>query len=148
MNTSFLPSLALAAIGGLSFSLAPQEAARVPKADLARQFDFWVGSWECYGQSGLLAGTNEVTLGYGGRALQEHWQGASGGGGTSLNMYNPARRVWHQTWCDDSGTLLLLDGGLTEKGAMRLEGSGPKRPGGAVLHRVVWTPKGENVQQT
>lgn len=148
MNASLLASLALAIVGGLTFTLAQQDAPATPKADPARQFDFWVGDWECYGRDGTLAGTNEVTLGYKDRVLQEHWEGASGSRGTSLNMYNPSRGAWHQTWCDDNGTLLLLDGGLDDEGAMVLEGRGPKRPGGAVLHRVVWTPKGDNVQQT
>jgi len=148
MNATFLASLALAVVGGLTFTLAQQEAPTTPKADPARQFDFWVGSWECYGRNGQLSGTNEVTLGYGGRVLQEHWQGSSGGGGTSLNMYSAAHGVWHQTWCDDSGMLLRLDGGLTEKGVMRLEGKMPIRGGGEALHRVEWTPKGETVQQT
>ncbi len=148
MNATFLASLALAVVGGLTFTLAQQEVPAEPKPDPARQFDFWVGSWECYGRNGQLSGTNEITLGYGGRVLQEHWQGASGGGGTSLNMYSAAHGAWHQTWCDDSGMLLQLDGGLTEAGAMRLEGKLPVRGGGEALHRVEWTPKGDNVRQT
>ena len=148
MNASLLAPLALAVVGGLAATLATQDAPATPKADPARQFDFWIGDWECYGKNGQLAGTNEITLGHGGRVLQEHWKGTGGGTGTSLNMYSPAHGTWHQTWCDASGMLLQLDGGLTEAGAMRLEGTTPKQGGGEVLHRVEWTPKGEYVQQT
>ena len=44
--------------------------------------------------------------------LQEHWVGdRRRSRGSSFNHYDAARKVWHQTWVDDSGGILQLDGG-------------------------------------
>jgi hypothetical protein len=52
-------------------------------------------------------------------------------------MYDAARQVWHQTWVDSSGTLLLLEGGLRGK-SMVLEGQ--TRPSDAASHRHPLAP--------
>jgi hypothetical protein len=44
--------------------------------------------------------------------LHEHWVGSKGGNGESFNIYDGATKQWHQTWVDNSGTLLALNGGL------------------------------------
>ena len=78
-----------------------------------RQFDFWIGQWNVT-SDGQPAGTNSIHLIHDGCALQENWQGSGEGGisGTSFNIYDQATGRWHQTWVDDSGTLLQLDGVL------------------------------------
>jgi len=86
----------------------------------AHQFDFWVGDWECRGPDGTLGGTNRITLECGGRVLQEHGEAPSGGVGTSLNIYDTHTGLWHQTWVDQGGTLLQLDGGITRNTAADL----------------------------
>ncbi|MBT8039621.1 MAG: hypothetical protein HKO85_12050 [Xanthomonadales bacterium] len=106
-----------------------------------RQFDFWLGAWSV-GADGQPAGTNRVVAIQGGCGLQENWTGSGEGGitGTSLNVYDRQRGVWHQTWVDAGGTLLQLEGGLLD-GAMVLEGSRPGPGGkGVTLHRIAWTP--------
>lgn len=106
-----------------------------------RQFDFWIGDWNVT-SNGQPAGTNSIHPIHGGCALQENWQGAGEGGisGTSYNIYDQARGLWHQTWVDSSGTLLQLDGGLQD-GVMVLSGKRPARDGsGMVIHRISWTP--------
>ena len=82
-----------------------------------------------------------ITRELGGCVLQEHWKGAGGLSGTSFNLYDAERRMWHQTWVDGSGALLQLDGGLRE-GRMVLEGRRPVAAdsAGTVLHRITWTP--------
>jgi len=113
-----------------------------------RQFDFWVGSWECHTQSGQLAGTNRIEKILGGRVLQENWVSAAGSAGKSFNLYDSTSGLWHQTWVDDSGTLLLLDGGLLADGSMLMEGTSKAPNGGEVLHRITWTPlEGGRVNQ-
>lgn len=111
-----------------------------------RQFDFWLGEWEVR-QAGKLAGTNRVTRILNGCALREEWTGASGSSGTSLNVYDAARRRWHQTWVDDKGNVLLLEGEW-RGGRMVLEGEHPE-PGGTVSReRITWTPQsGGRVRQ-
>ncbi len=123
-------------------------AATVELPPEAHQFDFWVGDWECRTPDGTLGGTNRITLECAGRVLQEHWEDTTGGVGTSLNMYDPVTGKWHQTWVDQSGTLLQLDGGLNAAGSMVMEGTRPRRDGnGDVQHRITWTPADGTVHQ-
>ncbi len=104
------------------------------------QFDFWIGDWEVRTPKGALAGTNRVVAIVGGCVIQENWVGARGMSGTSINMYVPSTRTWHQTWLDDHGTLLLLDGQFKD-GAMVLTGetSAAGSSGQKALQRITWT---------
>ena len=115
----------------------------LPACDTAehRQFDFWIGDWEVT-SDGQPAGTNLVHEILNGCVLKENWQGSGPGGvsGTSFNIYDKATGRWHQTWVDSTGSLLQLDGGLTD-GVMILSGQQPARSGkGISLHRISWTP--------
>jgi hypothetical protein len=105
----------------------------------SRQFDFWVGVWQVTEQ-GKPAGVNRVELVLDGCALLENWSGATGSTGKSLNFYDAADGLWHQTWVDGSGGALFLSGKF-ENGTMRLEGERPAsgdEP--ATRHRITWTP--------
>lgn len=144
---AFLPPSAPEPVTDLSQSAA-QDASQDATQDPYRQFDFWVGSWRCETQDGNLAGTNTITLECGNKVLQENWKGASGGVGKSLNIYDAAQKKWHQTWVDQFGTLLLLDGELDAEGSMVLRGERPGKDGKTVKHQIKWTPKGEQVRQT
>lgn len=114
--------------------------ARPCSAPAYRQFDFWAGSWAVTDPSGKRVGSNRIEIILGGCALQEHWRGAGGGSGTSLNIYDARRRVWHQTWVDGGGGLLVIEGGL-EHGSMVLSGTSRSRAGKQVLNRITWTPR-------
>ncbi|MEO7868786.1 MAG: hypothetical protein ABIU54_14190 [Candidatus Eisenbacteria bacterium] len=95
---------------------------------------------------GKFAGTSSITRLLGDCVIQEHWAGSRGGKGESYNMYDAGRDLWHQTWVDDSGSMLLLEGHL-EGGKMVLSGvQGGK--GKLVLNRITWTPvKAGEVEQ-
>lgn len=102
------------------------------------QFDFWVGSWHVELPNGKPAGTNRIAKINNGCALLEEWTGAIGTNGKSLNMYDSERKVWHQTWVDTDGTLLVIEGKF-ENGSMRM---------GNASNRITWTPsKDGNVRQ-
>ena len=121
----------------LAFStLVAQQA--VHTAPEQRQFDFWVGRWEVKDKAGMVLGSNVVESLLGGKVLQEHWQGTKGGGGTSLNAYLPGKKVWHQTWVDDQGSVLELEGGL-EGASMVMSGETTTQMG-RQLERISWTP--------
>lgn len=108
-----------------------------------RQFDFWIGRWRVTDNATKkFDGTNDVTRELGSCVLQEHWAGKDGSTGTSFNLYVASRKVWHQTWVDNSGGLLLLDGGLKD-GSMVLAGPRPARGGKTVLDRITWTPRSD-----
>ena len=103
------------------------------------QFDFWLGDWDVTFPGGKAAGHNLVTKEYGGCVVQEHWTGAGGTIGSSFNTYDPARKVWHQTWVSNVGGLVLLEGGLKD-GSMILSGVQVQPDGSKLINRVTWTP--------
>ncbi len=106
-----------------------------------RQFDFWLGEWEVTDSAGKPAGRNRIVSVFNGCALQENWESVQGGKGTSLNVYDAVTGRWHQTWVDDHGGLLELEGRI-ENGKMVLIGGRPsvKDKGTRVVHRITWAP--------
>ena len=104
-----------------------------------RAFDFWVGEWQVRTPDGKLAGVNRIAQEYGGCVLHERYDTGRGYSGESLNMYDAPRQVWHQTWVDSAGTLLLLEGGIRD-GKMVLEGQTVATGGAVTRHRISWTP--------
>ena len=107
-----------------------------------RQFDFWVGDWRVHVPGGDFAGLNRITSEYGGCVIHERYANGRGYTGESLNAYDAARKVWHQTWVDDSGVLLTLEGGWNGK-SMILEGIGPDASGAQAKQRITWTPNAD-----
>ena len=112
-----------------------------------RQFDFWLGEWSVTNPDGSLAGHNSIRQEMGQCVLHERWQSATSPfNGESFNTFDAARGVWHQTWVDNSGLLLLLEGGLIGE-SMLLQGStgGTQSP---QLQKITWTPnKNATVRQ-
>lgn len=119
---------------------APAAVAATPcAAPEHRAFDFWLGEWNVHRPDGTLAGSNRIEREYGGCVIHERYETPSGYRGESLNAYDASREVWHQTWVDNSGLLLLLEGNLRD-GSMVLEGRAPGADGALQSHRVTWTP--------
>ena len=106
-----------------------------------RQFDFWLGHWQVHTHEGKFAGNNHIASEYDGCVLHERYDTGRGYRGESLNMYDTARKAWHQTWVDSAGTLLLLEGGLRD-GSMVLEGQ-TGAAGRITRHRIGWTPRAD-----
>lgn len=101
-----------------------------------RQFDFWLGDWDV--ESAASPGTvsrNRITAINDGCTLREEYTTPAGYAGTSLNFYDAARKVWHQTWIDNQGGALYLEG-VPEGESMVL-----RSPGAAgQVQRIRWTP--------
>ncbi len=137
MNTKHL--VALLALGCATFATTAAHAAE-PACDTPeyRAFDFWIGDWELRTPDGKLAGTNRITRELSGCVLHEQDSTGRGYGGESLNLYDATRKVWHQTWVDTAGTLLLLEGGLRD-GKMVLEGQTLDDDAKPIRHRITWT---------
>jgi hypothetical protein len=102
----------------------------------SRQFDFWVGDWDVTDAKGKVAGRNRIVALQDGCVLQENWLGAAGFSGTSLNTYDAERRKWHQTWVDNNGGVLMLDGEFAD-GRMVLRGESLD-DGKKVVQRISW----------
>jgi hypothetical protein len=88
---------------------------------------------------GKLAGVNRISSEYNGCVVHERYVTGRGYSGESLNTYDSARKVWHQTWVDDSGLLLTLEG-RWDRTSMILEGVAPTPEGGVAKQRITWTP--------
>ncbi|MEJ2482175.1 MAG: hypothetical protein P8049_03415 [Gemmatimonadota bacterium] len=104
------------------------------------QFDFWLGDWEVRTVDGQLAGTNRITKVHDGCVVREEWTANGGGTGESFNVYDPARGEWHQTWVDDQGNLLLLDGGIDTRDRMVLRGERPGPGDVTIIDEISWEP--------
>jgi len=113
-----------------------QDAKPAPPPCIApahRQFDFWLGDWDVRNAAGKLVGRNSITSLHKGCVLFENWSGGGGVTGTSFNLYDAARKQWHQTWVDSSGSLLELDGALVD-GSMVLMSAAGDDP----RNRITW----------
>jgi hypothetical protein len=141
MRPPFIPLVALLA-ATLPAPAPAQQPARPPACTSAEhhQFDFWIGDWEVTLPNGKHAGTNRIEPILTGCVLRETWSGAGGMHGTSYNIYDASRHRWHQTWVDDGGNLLGLDGAF-QGGKMVLTGE-QKDTSGTTLQRITWTPSG------
>lgn len=129
---------------GLAAPLADAQTAPPPPScetmDQRSDFDFWVGEWNVYTPDGTFAGTNSIRKTQGGCLIEEHWSGAQGTTGFSMNYFDPLLGQWRQIWMS-AGAYIDYTGGLNDSGAMALEGeifyhqSGDRYP-----FRGVWTP--------
>jgi hypothetical protein len=105
-----------------------------------QDFDFWIGEWDVHFANGTKAGSNVIESIERGCALTEHWTGASGGTGMSINYLDKASGEWVQVWNSAGGGQIIIRGGLTDDG-MLLEGyihyvaNGTTAP-----FRGLWTP--------
>jgi hypothetical protein len=107
-----------------------------------RQFDFWLGEWQVE-VAGKPTNKSRITKLFGACGIrEEYWAGGGKYEGSSFNMYDAPRKVWHQTWVDNQGGLLALEGGM--RGAsMVLEGRQPGPQGGEQTSRITWTPNAD-----
>ena len=103
-----------------------------------RQFDFLLGSWNARLPGGKITGTDHFDREYDGCVIHERYVTSTNYSGESLNIYDASRKVWHQTWVDNLGDLLVLEGGLHE-GKMIMEGQTVDAHGVAE-NRLTWTP--------
>ena len=113
--------------------------------DAARQFDFWVGEWDCTwsDEHEWHAGTNSVYLDLGGAVVVESFDGRPSleYQGLSFSVYDRAARCWRHTWVDSEGSYLDFAGSF-ENGAMELRRIG-EVDGAPALFRARW----ENIER-
>ena len=113
-----------------------------------RQFDFWVGDW-------VVSPTvpppppaptprtpSHIATALDGCAILETW----GGGGRSLNSYDPETGLWYQTWVPGPGRPFRMAGGLRPDGVMALEGTRHPyfAPTASWIDAYTWTPVDAN----
>jgi tetratricopeptide (TPR) repeat protein len=101
-----------------------------------RQFDFWLGEWNVKSQASTGPGSqSRITRINGGCTILEQYTTPLGYEGTSLNFYDAQRKVWHQTWIDNQGGALYLEGGLDGESMVLATTSSTEN-----IQRITWTP--------
>jgi hypothetical protein len=112
-----------------------------------KQFDFWVGEWEVQTPKGTAAGENKVEKILDGCALRESWTSVDGSHGNSLTTYDAPASRWTQTFVDDLGMVLVLDGEFRD-GKMTLSGRRSGSRGNSTLNRIIWQKmEGDRIRQ-
>ena len=122
------------------FILNPIKAEEIKcKGENYRAFDFWLGNWQVTTSADNAIRHNKISSINNGCTLLEEYSTPSGYLGKSLNIYNKQTQKWHQTWTDNSGLLLKLDGGLVGE-SMVMKGITKGSSGIAILNKITWTP--------
>jgi hypothetical protein len=109
-------------------------------AEAFKDFDFWLGEWDVHLADGTVAGHNVIAKEERGCVLTEHWTGASGGTGMSVNYVDGMDGKWVQVWNSAAGTQINIRGGMTDEG-MAMEGTiHSVSTGTTAPFRALWTP--------
>jgi N-acyl-D-amino-acid deacylase len=133
---ALLIAIVLSSLGVRPSTAAAQQ--RPCTSDEHRHFDFWAGRWVVRAANGALAGHNTLSPILGECVLREHYTTPSGYEGESFNVFDRTRGVWHQTWVDNQGALLTLEGGYVED-RMVMEGETVDTAGVVTLNRITWS---------
>lgn len=76
-----------------------------------RAFDFWLGEWSVNSPNQKTHPSHSsITRSNDGCSIHERYTTAGGFTGNSINFYDKKNNKWHQTWIDNQGAPLYLDG--------------------------------------
>jgi tetratricopeptide (TPR) repeat protein len=104
----------------------------------ARQFDFWIGEWDAFNRQGRKDGTSVIQRIAGGCGILENWTNAiGGGGGKSINFYDPQANKWFQYWIGADGNPQRYSG-VYQDGALRYEGEPFTQNGKKIISRLTF----------
>jgi hypothetical protein len=101
------------------------------------ELEFWLGTWDVAWDGG--AGTNRLARILGGHVIHEQFEGADAESrlhGESWSVFDSERRLWRQTWVDDTGGYLDLVGDRAD-GWFAFVRAAPER-GAAARQRMVF----------
>jgi len=85
----------------------------------AKKFDFWVGEWNVFGQTGVKVGQSSIQKILKGNVILENWSGAGGIEGKSFNHYHMETGRWIQYWVDQNADRIYFEGNFDpEQNAM------------------------------
>ena len=131
--------LALGTIVTVTNSQTNQPPCSEPEAS---QFDFWLGTWigEWKDTEGKTqTATNIITKGFDGCVVEENFSTDDKTFiGRSLSMYSANKKIWQQTWVDNTGSYLDFTGGIDGEN-MILQRKATAKSGKEVLQRMIFT---------
>lgn len=82
----------------------------------SRAFDFWIGEWEVTSPPRpKWQASSSITASNNGCSIHEAYATPSGYTGNSINFYDAKKGLWHQTWIDNQGVPIYLEGNLVEQ---------------------------------
>jgi hypothetical protein len=113
-----------------------------------RKFDFWLGDWDTFdaGDPATSVARTHIDLIAGGCAVHELYEQTDGLIGDSILSFDPARKVWQQTWVTNRGSLMVIAGGRND-GGLTLEGEMHIRDGRTLLQRITWRAERSGVRE-
>ena len=122
-----------------------------PKCSSAehRRFDFWSGDWDAYDVGGAdkPVARAHVDIILEGCALREIYEQEDGIVGQSFTADDASRKLLHQTWVTNRGTLLQIDG-VFQGDAITMQGTRLTAEGRKEIIRGVWKLEGAGVRET
>jgi hypothetical protein len=105
------------------------------------QLDFWIGNWQAEwidNEGKIQTGSNIITKTLGGCVIEENFSTSDNTfTGRSFSVYNPVKKIWQQTWVDNSGGYLDFNGGM-DGDKMILTRKGFNRKGEEIMQRMVF----------
>jgi hypothetical protein len=143
-----LPVLIASPSGGRAALNRPENVSSCAAPEY-HQFDFWVGDWDAFDMDkpNVVVAHNRVDRILGGCVLREDYRGTSGSEGQSFTIYDATRKVWHQTWVTDRGSLLVIEGTF-QAGQMIMNGTDRTADGKERRVRGVWKVEKDGVRET
>ena len=145
MEITYKAALAVMIILAVTLSIAVTHAQTNDKpcsSPEASQFDFWVGKWQAKwidSEDKPQYGENNITKGMNDCVIEENFSTDDKTFiGRSLSMYNPNKKIWQQTWVDNSGAYLDFTGGMDGKN-MVMQRSVTNKEGKQIIQRMVFT---------
>ncbi len=120
------------------------------ETDKQRGFDFWLGEWRVTTPSRpKWSASSHITSGNNGCSIHEAYKTPQGYEGTSVNFYDKTSNQWHQTWIDNQGNPLYLNGNVQDGKMVLSDGANeitwtPLEDGRVRQHWLVYDEKGES----
>ncbi|MDJ0646627.1 MAG: hypothetical protein QNJ57_11650 [Flavobacteriaceae bacterium] len=108
----------------------------------ASSYDFWLGEWNLSwdlpdGKKGK--GVNKIVKILDDKVIQENFEDLqSGFKGMSLSVYNPNRKIWKQSWADNSGGYYSFDGAIEIDGKKVFKTKTVERNDKKIIQRMVF----------
>lgn len=125
----------------LSYSITKAQSEIPCSNPDASQFDFWVGEWNGQWKDSdgkIQTCSNSVTKILNSCVIEENFSTSDNTfTGKSVSVYNPAKKVWLQTWVDNSGAYMDFSGGFNEN-KMILHRKGKNKEGIEILQRMIF----------
>lgn len=124
------------------FSVTAQNQPPPCSQEEAKQFDFWIGTWDLEwtdAQGKIQKGTNTINKILNGCVIEENFNGGGSPAylGKSHSMFDTQSGKWKQTWVDNGGAYLDFTGEMND-GKMILQREFISKGGKKIMQRMTF----------